>query len=500
MSTFNRIVLGVCLSVVCAVYALARGQSMSQDSPSNQMQPPKQARVNHDRYVLLTDGRLISGVVSETARAYIVEQQSGTMTFARKVVEGAFDSVHKAYEYRLSQLPDRDSEERLKLALWCLKLDLKAEAGQLLDSVLELNPNNAQAKAMRQSLTQTEKRLARRERDPAIFAPRQRDPELRQTNAEDPADPRPVALDSDVLRNAQRGMGVRDIPVIFDLPLPLAIKRTQEFTGYVHPILQAYCARCHDGHFQGQFQLVPIKSRADRSADALRANLDATLRLIDPVNPSRSVLLSSTLRPHGHGTNPRPIFAGSNDRAYKVLAQWAKHLSAPKDGTEAASRGAAGGEEVFAVDRNRTGAAQPMKSAGVVAGAPSKPGYSPATGGPVISQDPSDPQEFPIPFAVSGVKPKLPPPRTAADRSAKGALTTPASKAPAADAKVKQAPVGDNDDDDDDDDLEDHLPNPPKVKTTTGAAKAPAKPLKIDPNLLERALQYRNATRANPGS
>ena len=57
---------------------------------------------------------------------------------------------------------------------------------------------------------------------------------------------------------------------------------------------------------------------------------------------------------------------------------------------------------------------------------------------------------------ISGVKPKLPPPKTAADRSAKGASTTPASKAPAADAKVKPAPVGDNDDDDDDDDLDDH--------------------------------------------
>ena len=76
------------------------------------------------------------------------------------------------------------------------------------------------------------------------------------------------------------------------------------------------------------------------------------------------MLLSSTLRPHGHGTNPRPIFAGSNDRAYKVLAQWANHLSAPKDGAEAASKGALPEvSEVFAVDRNRIGAAQPMKSA-----------------------------------------------------------------------------------------------------------------------------------------
>ena len=71
------------------------------------------------------------------------------------------------------------------------------------------------------------------------------------------------------------------------------------------------------------------------SADALRANLDATLRLIDPENPSHSVLLSSTLRPHGRGTKPRPIFPGSNDKAYKALAEWAGRLVAPKDGAAA---------------------------------------------------------------------------------------------------------------------------------------------------------------------
>ena len=84
------------------------------------------------------------------------------------------------------------------------------------------------------------------------------------------SNPRPEPLDSAVLRHAEHGLGIRDLPVIFDLPLPLAIKRTDEFSRYVHPLLQAYCAKCHDAQFQGEFQLVPIKSRADRSSNALR--------------------------------------------------------------------------------------------------------------------------------------------------------------------------------------------------------------------------------------
>jgi hypothetical protein len=388
----------------------------------------------------------------------------------------------------LSQLPERDSDERMKLALWCLHLKLTAEARQLLDSVIKMNPKNAQAKAMLISLEQAASRLARRERDP----------DVRQTKAEERADGRPEALEPAVLRNAQRALGVKDLPVIFDLPLPVAIKRTEEFARYVHPLLQAYCAKCHDGQYEGEFQLVPIKSRADRTSNALRANLDATLRLIDPKNPSHSLLLSSTLRPHGRGAKPRPIFPGSNDKAYKVLAEWASHLVAPKEGDEAARReatmGSAESNEVFAVERNRSSAANPSRGAGALAKMPSSSGYAPGATGPVISQNPADPQEFPIPFAISGVRPKLPPPKSAAALSDKRPPAAAGSKAPAAGASSKPAALPDDDDDDDD------LPAPSKGKAATGAAKKPAKSITIDPKILERALQLRNATRPGPGS
>ena len=176
-----------------------------------------------------------------------------------------------------------------------------------------------------------------------------------------------------MLRNAQRGLGINDLPVIFDLPLPLAIKRTEEFTRFVHPVLQARCANCHDGQYDGQFQLVPIKNRADRTPNATRANLDATLRLVDPKNLSHSELLSSTLRPHGNGAKPRPIFAGSNDKAYKILAEWVNHLAAPKESDTLASGEASRvhekNDEVFAVDRNRTNTARSNKVAGAGADA-----------------------------------------------------------------------------------------------------------------------------------
>src|SRR5262249_6103805 len=136
------------------------------------------------------------------------------------------------------------------------------------------------------------------------------DEEVRQTAAEDIADDRPAKLDAAVLRGAEHRMGIAGLPVIFDLPQATAILRAEQFKRDVHPILQFYCAKCHNGEYQGEFQLVPASKARQRTPDALRANLDATLRLVDPENPAKSELLSSTLRAHGTGVRRRPIFTG----------------------------------------------------------------------------------------------------------------------------------------------------------------------------------------------
>ncbi len=484
MSTFNRIVVSFGFCMLCASIAVdARGQVPSDQPPPPESQAPEPARAPRERYLMLTSGQLIKGIISETETECLVEQRVGTMHFPKKRVEGAFESIREAYEYRLAQLPDRDTDERMKLALWCMNLKLTAEARELLSSVLKKNPTHAQAKAMLDAMAQTATRLAHRERDP----------DVRQTKAETMNEEKPEALDSAVLRNAQRGLGINDLPVIFDLPLPLAIRRTEEFTRYVHPVLQAYCVNCHDGKYDGQFQLVPIKNRADRTPNAIRANLDATLRLVDPKNLSHSELLSSTLRPHGHNAKPRPIFPGSNDKAYKILAEWVNHLAAPKEGDAPAageaSRAQAKSDEVFAVDRNRTSTARPNKAAGATADAGMR--AASGHGGGAVTQVPDEPQEFPIPFAISGVKPNPALPKKAAPASQKQVAADARSKGSATITPAKPAVSSDDDDPDD-------LPDPPKRTTKAGAAKKRAKPVTLDPKLLERALQIRNANRPNP--
>ena len=362
--------------------------------------------------VLLRDGRIVNGLLSEEDGMYVVTQPIGVMRFPRKRVERVFASIREVYAYKLEQLPENDFDERIKLARWCLEQKLEPEARQQLAAVLKRSPKDAQAKAMLASLDQAQARLASRSRDP----------EIQRTGAElvqPAAGERPNTLDAAVFNGARRGMGISDLPEVFDLPTSLAVKRTDEFARYVHPVLQVYCARCHNESYNGKFQLIQIRSKIDRTRDALRANLDATLKLIDRENPPRSELLSSSLRPHGRGPNMNPIFQGSNDRAYQILATWVNRLQAPSVAQSVAparslpvSPAAEAGES-FASQRGGTaenGDQMAAASTPFVTGPVTNKVLPPVRvvpGKGVMPETSVDPNEFPLPFAVSGTRPVI---------------------------------------------------------------------------------------------
>ena len=461
--------------------------------------------------VLLHDGRIVKGVLSEEDAIYVVTQPIGVMRFPKKRVEKVFASVQEVYSYKLEQLPEQDFDERIKLARWCLEQKMEPEARQQLNAILHLSPKHVQARAMLASLDQAQARLANR----------QRDPDVQQTGAElvrTPTGERPNTLDTTVIYGARRGMGISDLPVIFDLPTSQAVKRTDEFARYVHPVLQAYCARCHNEGYDGEFQLVQIKSKQDRTRDALRANLDASLKLIDRENPPRSELLASSLRPHGRGPNMRPIFQGSNDRAYQILATWVNKLQATSvaEGVVQAKShpGSPGAEpgESFASQRDRivqdteqTGsAARPFVTGPVTNKTLPPTRVVPGKG--VIPDTSVEPNEFPLPFAVSGAKPKIgtkgpltQTPETKVVKPGDSAATDPAggvraAAAVSAPARKKAEPSHSTETEAAADPAS--SPNDANDPAETDPAKKkPRKPLTLDPAILQRALQLRNQDR-----
>lgn len=449
------------------------------------------------RFVLLSDGRLVEGVVTEEDNQLVVTQPIGAMRYPKRRVERIFPSIRAVYEYKLEQLPERDDDERLKLARWCLSQKMEPEARQQLDAILDHTPKHFQAKAMVVSLDQASERRAMHTQDAAV-----------QRTSGVPArslpDDRPAALDAAVISGARRGMGLSDMPVVFDLPPAQAVRRAEEFARYVHPVVQFYCARCHNDQYDGGFQLVPFKAKADRTPNGLKANLDACLRLVDRENPVRSELLASSLRPHGRGPNKKPVFQGSNDPAYKILSSWVSKLQAPRGG-EVAARAqrapAAEGGESFASARGRVQAEQgdqPPEAVRFTTGPVETKVIPPARFEPgkgMVPDSATDPDEFPLPFATGGKKPAPKP--AAAGAATATAKAAPAAASPAgavptdpgvlpaaapADAKPVAATAEDAE-------------APAPAAEPKDAAKKPRKPVKLDPSLLQKALQLKNQGR-----
>ena len=438
--------------------------------------------------LLLFDGRLLQGTVKKTPDKYVLIQNGGEIPFSRSQVEEVFSSIAEVYRYKQAQIPPNDPDEHLKLARWCLAHNLPAEAKAEVQAVVKFSPNSREARMMLTSMESAEARLAARPR---------MDPGLMQTGAEltegsdRGGDARPAEIDSTVLRRARRELGVSGLPIIFNLPPALAVKRADQFARVVHPVLQASCAKCHNEHYSGRFQLVEVRSRSDRTANVYRANLDAALQFIDPENPSRSELLSTTLLPHGNGSNRKPIFRGSNDRGFQILAAWVYSLRSGGTPTENVTqarynppRDEPPRDEPrgFASERTAVGATpvplstiRPLGDTSdlpreTITASPAR--YVPGRGF-VPEQTPPSTDEFPGPYTLPKPKP--------APGAKTGTTSIPLPGQP--------APMP--------------TPNPtsPVTPTTPGSAEkkspsaTPKKPVKIDNQLLQQLLQNRNGAR-----
>jgi hypothetical protein len=449
----------------------------------------------------LYDGRIYRGTIAVDDTGYSVRQNGGVLRFRKELVEGTFGSVLEVYRFKAERLPARDPDERLKLARWCLGQRLNAEAKAQLLAVLELSPGNLVVKNMIANIDNAAQGAALR--DEALQRTRG---ELRLPAA---GIGPPAELDPSIVHSGPAAAAVSlaygGLPAIFDLPTPLAIKRADEFNQTVHPILQRACARCHNENHKGDFQLIEVKNPRQYTANVGRANLEATLGLIDRESLARSELLTRGLVPHG--PYKRPIFTGATDPGYKRIETWVKNLrNRPAADQAAASRFGSGASDSapasassesdgFAIDRVRPPVMpEPMavRPESLADGRPQPP----ATPNPVVAAPPgrllpgsgsgtqpyaAPDTEFPVPYMMGGPRPKPP--------------ATPAATAVAPPAQVpgQPPPVA-----------EDGLPPLPGAATAAAAAPTPAaaaptaakpprKPVKLDPALLERALMNKYA-------
>ncbi len=317
--------------------------------------------------LLLSDGRVVQGTIRETDLGYSVATPFGELPFRRRDVVQTFVSIQQVYQYKQSLVPERDPDERLRLAQWCVTQRLFEEARNELDLVLKLSPGLPQAKSML-FMIDAEVRKASLPRP---------DEALQRASAEEMPAGVPGTLNPSIIRELRdeyrRTPNAGGIPIIFDLPPAVAVKRYREFATFIHPALHRTCAQCHNEQSQGSFRLIQARARRDLENDlVIRANLDAVLPLVDPFDPEVSKLLTSAIMPHPP-TN-RPVLTGPNSHTYQLLANWVHGL---KDTTAAAPSQTHAPTD--AVNRTGFAAPAPTPSGGFAADRAAPPPTRPAT-------------------------------------------------------------------------------------------------------------------------
>ncbi|QDV35116.1 hypothetical protein [Tautonia plasticadhaerens] len=285
--------------------------------------PPGQEPQPSRTVLLMKDGKVRSfdGSAVEDRGDFVVRMQEGEVRVPADRVEGRFGSLREAYEYQRDHLPDRDPDEHLRLARWCLTQGMEGEAAEQLRALLSWSPGDSQAADMLKAL---EASVARREA--AV------DSGVVRTGGESvggggaaASGMAPRDLDVSVLGQIRAYKGPVARPQIFGLPEALAVRRFQDFGNGVHRVLQSRCASCHDEESDRNFRLVRARDPKDlRNSLLVRTNLDATLGLVDPSNPGHSPLLINAVMPHG--PDQKPILPNSNSAEYRALWTWIESL------------------------------------------------------------------------------------------------------------------------------------------------------------------------------
>jgi len=237
--------------------------------------------VRTGRVLVLENERALEGDIRGEEGNYCVRRTVGEMWLAGDKVLALCANWEEAFAFVRSQANLRDPDERLRLARWCQRYGLHAQALAEATAALQMRPSHA---ASRQLVT-----LLQRPAPPAEKAP---------------AAPSTQATQ----------MPVRTAPGI-----DLSVESLGMFTARVQPVLMNTCASCHAGAKTTAFKLVRAAGTSSASHRATQQNMAAVLTQIDPARPNSSPLLMRSVTDHGK-TGQAPIKAQSPP--YRILQDW----------------------------------------------------------------------------------------------------------------------------------------------------------------------------------
>ena len=276
---------------------------------------------NERNVLVLTNGHVIFGRISQTTTGFMVQTESGSsilVPFDRVRIRAS--DLHDAYRRFLASFPNPSPDTHVALARWCLTQQLFDETKTELRAALKVNANHAEARTMLRRLE-------------VILNPQN---SVREVAAKE----QPKSVD-----------GFESPPVrsLAGLSRGAAL----DFVTKVQPLMMNTCALagCHSTGSPTAFQLARTRLRPRSSRVLTERNLAATLQYIDRSDADDSPILIVPLGKHGRGG--RPIFArsGGTDQ-FQLLRNWVRRIVAESPSNTTAAKPSGQPRDNFATSRD----------------------------------------------------------------------------------------------------------------------------------------------------
>ena len=110
------------------------------------------------------------GKITRAADWYVVTHGGGQMQIAQKRVMLVCRTLEEAYEFRRHQIDGEKVADHLRLAEWCIRYELRAEAGRELAEARRIDPDQPRLALLERRLEKMGDRPAVKEKESVYLA------------------------------------------------------------------------------------------------------------------------------------------------------------------------------------------------------------------------------------------------------------------------------------------------------------------------------------------